>query len=502
MAMKSKYRLTIKCKIAKIYDLIHNSKADIVLVGGVAGSGKSYSGLMSSFRNIASYSNLQVSMFRLQEQQLKQSGGLIDVSQDVAEQFVIGGRSAFTYHKTDMRWTCTITGSNLSFYSVPDEKKIERFKGLQSPKIYFDEADLASQATFFYLISRNRGGPDGFKNNMTGYVNPGQSWLTPLIEWYINKDGSPIWERCRSGIVRYFAVLPGDTLVQASTKQELIDKYQMSEEAIFSFTYFHTVHTDNIGYTPEQMAEYRGKLHMQTGKHRDSLLFGNWRAGNDDHKYFYRPVIDEIKELGQVCTVDIDRSRKVGLFMDVGMDANAAVAFQDGGVNSPHLVFFEQKAGEYLEDYFHHLGTLADEWKFNYGTIWLPWDVDVKSTFVKGGLLELAKQYARDNGMRDVRVLPKPPNSRVLLQHIELAKKFLRMCKIDAKKCESFLKFIYNYQKKYNETGEVCTGGIHDNNSHAADTLRYIAVWYLSSLNAPDVKCQQNDWRKKTRRLR
>jgi len=211
-----------------------SSKADIVIGGGAAGSGKSFALLLEALRyfEVPEYGGV---IFRKTFPQIDAEGGLWDTSMKAYP--VMGG----TPFESSYYWKFPY-GSKITFRHLQHEKNVLDWQGSQVPFIGFDELTHFSEYSVTYLLSRNRsmlddhpvrepGKPVRYaksKPYMRATCNPDpDSWVANLISWWINQDyndpryGYPIPER--AGKLRYF-IRDANEYIWGDTKQEVLEK--------------------------------------------------------------------------------------------------------------------------------------------------------------------------------------------------------------------------------------------------------------------------------------
>lgn len=273
-----------------------SSSADIVIGGGAAGVGKTFSLLLEPIRNI-SVPNFGAVFFRRTSPQIRAEGGLWDSSQKI---YSLLGSS--TPKESVLEWNF---GNNvkIKFSHLEYEKNVYDWQGSEIPLLCFDELTHFSRKMFFYLLSRNRS-TCGVKPYVRATCNPDpDSWVAELIEWWIDDDGFPIAER--QGKLRYF-VRDGDTFIWGNTQQEVIEqsKYFLDpmikssngrskyEDFIKSLTFI----GGNI-YDNQELLKvdpgYLGNLASQDEDTRKQLLDGNWKVAiNPRDVYDYHAFRD------------------------------------------------------------------------------------------------------------------------------------------------------------------------------------------------------------------
>lgn len=260
-----------------------SSMADIVIGGGAAGAGKTFTLLLDPLRDIETKGFGGV-IFRRTTPQIRNQGGLWDTSMNI---YVHAGG---TPRESTLEWLFE-NGVKIKFAHLEYEKNKLDWQGSQIPFIGFDELTHFSKTMFFYLLSRNRS-VSGVKPYVRATCNPDpESWVAKLIEWWIDQEtGFPIQER--DGVVRYFLQY-GDDYVWGDTKKEVIDKSWSflesqvikakvdPEEFIKSITFISGSIYENRALLDVNPA-YLGNLISQDESTRSQLLDGNWKVKISD----------------------------------------------------------------------------------------------------------------------------------------------------------------------------------------------------------------------------
>jgi hypothetical protein len=254
-----------------------SSPADIVIGGGAAGVGKTFSLLLDPLRHIDN-KNFGAVIFRRLTTQIKAQGGLWDESNKLYN--LAGGYA----NKTDLQWKFP-SGAKIKFSHLEHEKNVTNWQGSQIPFIGFDELTHFSEATFFYLLSRNRS-DCGVKPCVRATCNPDpDSWVYELIKWWIGEDGFPVPEK--QGVVRFF-VKDGKTMIWGDTPEECIKKASyflnpLVDASGVDAKYFVKSITFIGGSLYDNQAllranpEYLANLASQDEQSRLQLLEGNWK---------------------------------------------------------------------------------------------------------------------------------------------------------------------------------------------------------------------------------
>jgi hypothetical protein len=252
-----------------------STSADIAIGGGAAGAGKTICLLLEPLRH---KDNPQFSsiIFRRTYPQITNPGGLWDSSANLYH--YLDARP----NQSDMNWRFP-SGAAVKFSHIQHEKNIYDFQGSEIPYIGFDELNHFTDKMFWYLVSRNRS-LCGVKPYIRATCNPDpESWVSRLIEWYIDKDtGYPIEER--SGVIRYFTRDNGE-LVWGNTKQEVIDRCPHIFDAVpvddkdtlvKSFTFIPGSIYENVELMKKD-PQYLANLLALDEAEKAQLLGGNWK---------------------------------------------------------------------------------------------------------------------------------------------------------------------------------------------------------------------------------
>ncbi|MDR2274367.1 MAG: terminase family protein [Sphingobacterium sp.] len=269
-----------------------SSSADVVIGGGAAGVGKSFTLLLEPLRykDIEGYGGV---IFRRTSPQIVAEGSLWDTSNKIYN-LVPGARA----RRSTLEWEFYVENkkkSKLKFSHLEYEKNIYDWQGSQIPFIGFDELTHFTKKMFFYLLTRNRS-VCGVKPYVRATCNPDpDSWVAELIEWWIDQEtGYPIPER--EGVLRYL-VVDGEKYIWGDTSQEVIDRaWYMLEEQVeksgidpMHFVKSVTFISGSIYDNKEMLMidpAYLGNLMAQDEETQAALLKGNWKVVLSDKDVF------------------------------------------------------------------------------------------------------------------------------------------------------------------------------------------------------------------------
>lgn len=266
-----------------------STAADIAILGGAAGLGKTFVLLLEQLRNIDNPDFGAVG-FRRTSPQIRNEGGLWDTSMKIFPH--VGGIPK----ESTLEWEFP-KGSKLKFSHLEYEKNILDWQGAQIPYIFFDELTHFSKKMFFYLLTRNRSAC-GVAPYVRATCNPDpDSWVAELIAWWIDPEtGFPIPER--DGVLRYFAI-DGDKYIWGDTAEEVIEKAWYFLEKVVSasgldakiFVKSLTFISGTIYDNKELLnvdPQYLANLLAQDAETKAALFDGNWKvvpSENDIYPY-------------------------------------------------------------------------------------------------------------------------------------------------------------------------------------------------------------------------
>jgi hypothetical protein len=284
------------------------SPADIVIGGGAAGVGKTFTLLLEPLRH-KEVKGFGTVIFRRTSPQIKAEGALWDTSMSIYSS--IDGAEP---RESSYEWFFG-DKAKLKFAHLEYEKNVYDWQGSQIPCLGFDELTHFSKKTFFYMLTRNRS-VCGVAPYARATCNPDpDSWVAEFISWWIDQDtGFPIKER--NGVIRYL-VVDGDNYLWGDTKEEVIDKSahifdaikQKTDIDLKEFVKSVTFISGDIYENKELLTvnpAYLGNLLSQDKDTQASLLHGNWKTVISDND-----VYDYVKFAGMFNNLyDVDRSDK------------------------------------------------------------------------------------------------------------------------------------------------------------------------------------------------
>jgi predicted phage terminase large subunit-like protein len=280
-----------------------NHPADVLFVGGAAGSSKTFFLLIDSAKQeFVRTPGYNCVIFRRSYPQLTNPGGIVDESK------VLYGKIGGRYTSKPPTWRWDAFNSQVAFRPLQYDDSIYDYMGAQFARIGFDELTHFSATQFYYMLSRNRSAC-GVKPQVRATMNPdADSWVSSFIQWYWNPEtGYPIMER--SGVMRYFLRL-NNTTHWGDTREELIEQHydQLApvveasnglvtfNDMIKSFSFIAATIYDNPALLKVN-PQYLSNLNSLDEVEKQRLLFGNWKIRHDSGLVFdsnWFEIIDEM----------------------------------------------------------------------------------------------------------------------------------------------------------------------------------------------------------------
>lgn len=269
-----------------------SNPADIVIYGGSAGGGKTWSLLYEPLRHVNN-PRFNAVIFRKNSTQIMNAGGLYDAAEEIYRKYP----GAFPRKTPSPQWQFP-GGARVFFRHLERDDSVYAWQGSEICLLEFDELTHFTEKMFFYMLSRNRS-TCGVKPYVRASCNPdADSWLAKFLAWWIDQDtGYPIKER--DGQIRYMARI-NEEIVWGDTKEEVVkhaaeSDYDVSiEDAdIKSVAFVFSSIFDNkilLKVDPGYMSNLKALSIVE----RERLLFGNWKIKPAAGLYFPRSTLPEL----------------------------------------------------------------------------------------------------------------------------------------------------------------------------------------------------------------
>jgi predicted phage terminase large subunit-like protein len=268
-------------------------EADIAVLGGAAGAGKSWVSAVEAMRN-HDVPGFAAVIFRRTYPELV---GPESIWEQTARLYPtvgghgVQGKLTWTFRTKDPKNPATVKLDHLQH-----ETDISKHQSKAYALVIFEEATHFSERQIWYLISRMRS-TSGVVPYMRLTCNPDpDSHVAELIGWWLDDDGYPIPER--AGVIRWLMRV-GDTIVWGDSREELREKFPDVPDEDFdpkTFTFLPGRLEENIkllGIDPG----YRGRLNLLDRVTRERLLKGNWKIRAEAGLLFspgFFEIIDEL----------------------------------------------------------------------------------------------------------------------------------------------------------------------------------------------------------------
>lgn len=271
-----------------------SSPADIVIYGGSAGGGKTWSILYEPLRHIDN-PEFGAVIFRSSMTQVTEQGGLWDASMKLYN--MVPGSRPIRSPKPYWKFR---SGAKVSFRQIARDDDVYDWQGTEIPCIEFDELTHFSEFVFFYMLSRNRS-MCGVAPYVRATCNPdADSWLAGFIAWWIDQDtGYPIPER--SGKIRYMARV-NEEVVWGDSPEEVVRianeadyDVEITKDDVKSVTFIPSSIYDNEALLKTN-PQYLSNLKAQSIVERERLLYGNWKIKAAKGLFFPRASLPELLE--------------------------------------------------------------------------------------------------------------------------------------------------------------------------------------------------------------
>ncbi len=260
------------------------SSADIVLYGGAAGGGKTWSLLVEPLRHVFSKEGFNCTIFRRTIQNLKKQGSIMDASKKIYRD--LKGK----FNKTDRIWYFPPYWNSIGFGSCQYDEDVLGYKGAEVCALFFDELTEFSEYIFTYLLSRNRS-TSGVRPYVRATTNPdANSWVKKWIEPWISSD-YPV--RAAFGELLYFRRFSPENPVP-----EDVAPYVLHRDGSMVWVTSDCPRAKSMTYIPasifdnqallDQDPNYISNLEALSYVERQRLLYGDWHATEGGGKMMSR----------------------------------------------------------------------------------------------------------------------------------------------------------------------------------------------------------------------
>jgi phage terminase large subunit-like protein len=272
-----------------------NSDAQILLVGGAAGSSKSYVGLMRHLRFVHD-KNYRAYCIRKNSSAIMASGGLFWEAVALYSQYDPDLKVKLKDQKVIFS-----SGAEISFSHYENDTAAKKYQGIQISNIFYDEVTHADhEEQLWWLWSRLRSNAKNI-HSMWWSCNPdNSSWVLKYAYPFLYPEGHKFAGRPdpeKNGMIRYLLRINGD-LCWGDTREELIDRYgdpsldYEHEDQVKPISFqglFGTI--DDNPPLKKSNKLYKSNLEALPTLDKERLLYGNWFAKPQNSSYYDRTKV-------------------------------------------------------------------------------------------------------------------------------------------------------------------------------------------------------------------
>lgn len=249
------------------------------------------------------------------------------------------------------------------------------------------------------------------------------------------------------------------------TKDEL-ERLEEVERNIILAGYATELTREQKNFWLDQYRELKDKVYQEYPSTPEEA-FRKVREGTYYAKLYFEHIIrgERLKE--QL----YDHMLPVHYVVDLGMNDDTAIIFFQIFGKEVRIIDEYQMNGEGLEHYVSYIKTLMTNNNWVMGDQWFPHDVKVTEL----GTGKSRGEILRKLGVR-VKIVPRSGTKGSVVTGIELVRAMIPTMYISTK-CEHVQKAMLNYAKEYDaKRGVFKDNPKHDQYSHMADALRYLAM--------------------------
>ncbi|BAV80896.1 putative terminase large subunit [Vibrio phage RYC] len=274
----------------------------ILVIGGAAGSGKSYLLQLIPLMLVDDPKSNCI-MFRRTNPQIKGAGGIFETGTGIYNNLpkrirpkVKTGDLEVIFPRYDEDNNKFYDGAKIKYQQAENvEQSKLNVQGLQYTFIGVDEGTQFEWEQLEYFMSRLRSQSKHF-SRMVISCNPDPDHeLKKMIQWYLDEEGYPIPER--DGVQRFFVQDSGE-YIWGNSREELAEKLNIPEERwegkILSFSFVSGTIYDNPPMM-EQNESYLAFLEGLNEVDKAQLLYGNWEARPKGASYWEREWVSSRK---------------------------------------------------------------------------------------------------------------------------------------------------------------------------------------------------------------
>ena len=184
---------------------------------------------------------------------------------------------------------------------------------------------------------------------------------------------------------------------------------------------------------------------------------------------YYATELQNLLTAGRIGYYPFDPSMKVDTAWDLGIDDYTTIWFFQRYAARIRVIDYYETSDVGLDTIVREAMQNERSVHYKYGMHYLPHDVMVREIGAGG---QTRKQTLHKLGLGTIRVgVPRDPEER-----INAVRRSLPYMEFDQKRTQVGLDHLKQYRKKYNQSLGVFTGPLHDEHSHAADSMGELAI--------------------------
>lgn len=249
---------------------VYNCKADIAIIGGAMGAGKSYALLLEVMKHIHD-PDFRCGIFRKQRANILCTGGLWEELLYLCDLCRIKVKT----NRHDLKITFP-SGAIVQFgHARENTEALKRYlKGTQYTCVHLDEADEFPYEGFRFLLARMRS-KSHVKPYMRMTTNPSEGWIKNMIKPFLAENDYPISEEC--GKLKYLFFINNEPVLR-DTKEEFVQEFNLPKEDLQYLKTFTFIagRVDENKKLLDNNPDYLANLKQMTDSERDRFLYGWW----------------------------------------------------------------------------------------------------------------------------------------------------------------------------------------------------------------------------------
>ena len=200
---------------------------------------------------------------------------------------------------------------------------------------------------------------------------------------------------------------------------------------------------------------------------------------------YYQKQISKVYEQKRIGFIPFDSKIMVDTYWDLGRDDLNVILFVQNVGKEIRFIDLYYNRGEGLSHYVNELKKRRDDFGYIYRNHYLPWDVEIKELTTNTS----RKQTLIDLGMNGIKVVQKLSSQ----EGIEMVRGLFNRFWFDESKCKRLIDALINYRADWDDKlGVYKSEARHDEHSHFADAVRYLAVSFNENLNQEIIQEKEN----------